>query len=510
MCGICGFTGEPDKAILERMKNTLIHRGPDEEGSYFGDGVNLGIRRLSIVDIETGHQPLHNENKTIWVVYNGEIYNFPELREELEAGGHRFYTHHSDGEVLAHLYEEYGEDFATKINGMFAVAIWDAPSGRLVLVRDRMGVKPLFYHLSGKEIIFASEIKAILAHPAYRRRINHQALFHYFTFKNVPAPMTAFEGIASLEPGQMLCWGKDGVRPRKWWALEFKEENRDEEELQERIAWLLEDATRLRMRSDAAFGAYLSGGLDSSSVVAMMCRHSSKPVKTFSLGYSDDFKNKQADIHFARRVSEYFGTEHYELIMSKSDLVSDIGEVVRAFDQPFSGTISTFFLTRLISRHVKVALSGDGADELFGSYLSHRLAQPLFLMKTGGRLAPVGCHDSDRAVIDRLYSETGGEEAQWRFKVYLFSDSEKEGLLSRDFLSRCTNPSYRLLQENLSRVTSQDPLNRILEMEWNTQLPDQVLAFVDFLSMAHSVEIRSPFLDYRLPPGVHHRRDGVE
>lgn len=513
MCGICGFTGSPDENVLKRMTALIIHRGPDEDGYYADGNINLGMRRLSIIDVTTGHQPIHNEDRSIWTVFNGEIYNFQELRKELEEKGHRFYTDHSDTEVVVHLYEEYGAGFVHRINGMFAIALWDKEKERLLLIRDRMGVKPLFYAVINGNLIFGSEIKAILAHPAYSRDLSYEGVYHYFTFKNIPAPLTAFKDIYSLLPGEMLTFSKGKATKERWWKIHFNEnESYDESYVKERILALLEDATRLRMISDVPFGAYLSGGVDSSSVVALMTRFADKPIKTFSLGYEDELKNKEADIYYARKVSKAYHTEHYEYIMSSQELVEDIENVITAFDQPFSGTISTYFLSKLIKKHVKVALSGDGADELFGSYLSHRVAQPMYHFKK--LKAEVKAKEEWNSFIDKkkdlfapcdipflegLFKISQGDEVAWRYSLCLFSDEEKDALFTENF-RRSSNGagSLNLLKGHFKSLSAKTPLNRILEMEWNTQLPDQVLAFLDFLSMAHSVEIRSPFLDYRL------------
>ena len=509
MCGICGFSGSSSPEILSKMTGSLIHRGPDDHG-FFSDGrVNLGMRRLSIVDVESGKQPVHNEDKSIHTVFNGEIYNYQELRTELKKDGHLFYTDHSDTEAIVHLYEDHGLGFPNYLNGMFAIALWDSRKERLLLVRDRMGVKPLFYAEINGKLLFASEIKAILQHPDYSREMDFEAVYHYFTFKNIPAPLTAFKGIKSLLPGQMLLWEHGNSSFKNWWRVRFNEqEGRDEQEIQYRIRELLDDSTRIRMRCDVPFGAYLSGGVDSSAVVALMSKYSDKPVKTFCLGYKDELKNKAADLYHARRVAKQYGTDHHEYIMSSNELLEDISQVIRSFDQPFSGTISTFFLSKLISRHVKVALSGDGADELFGSYLTHRTAQPIWhyarladKIRTGNLtveeqklFAPC-----DLKFLASLYEKSQGNEVKWRTALYLFSDLEKQSLLSGSFKSRCSScNTATLIASYFNGLTASNPLNRILEMEWKTQLPDQVLAFVDFLSMAHSIEVRSPFFDYRL------------
>ncbi|MCX8083992.1 MAG: asparagine synthase (glutamine-hydrolyzing) [Calditerrivibrio sp.] len=507
MCGICGFTGKSDLETLKQITDLVSHRGPDDDGYYTDNFINLGVRRLSILDLQSGKQPIHNEDKSLWTVFNGEIYNFQALRQELVEKGHKFYTNHSDTELIVHLFEEYGESFPHKINGMFAIALWDKSLKRLYLIRDRMGVKPLFYCLIGENLIFGSEIKALLAHPHYKKEPNYEALYHYFTFKNIPAPFTAFKDIWSLLPGEMLVWQNGMIEKKRWWRIKFNENySITELDATKGIIRLLEDATRLRMICDVPFGAYLSGGVDSSTVVALMTRFSDKPIKTFSLGYEDELKNKEADLNYARKVSETFKTEHYEYIMSYRELVNDIENVIYAFDQPFSGTISTYFLTKLISRHVKVALSGDGADELFGSYLSHRLAQPMQRYKEARIRGNVDEADKagffapcDVNFLKELYEKSQGDDVLWRYYLYLFSDEEKNYLISDNFKSNIGSIStLSLLKNSFKVLTAKDALNKILEFEWNTQLPDQVLAFVDFLSMAHSVEIRSPFLDYRL------------
>jgi len=508
MCGICGFSGEPSKEVLAKMVAALVHRGPDEAGYYLGSKISLGMRRLSILDLQYGKQPVENETGEIRVVFNGEIYNFQHLREDLEAKGHRFKTHHSDTEILVHLYEDEGLRFPQRLNGMFAIALWDSRTDELLLVRDRMGVKPLFYSVRDGNLIFGSEIKALLEHPAINREIDCEGLYHYFFLKCIPAPFTAFKGIHSLLPGEIIRFSRGVLTKEKWWKIHFEEDSRIPAEVfQQRILSCLEDATRIRMVADVPVGAYLSGGLDSSTIVALMARFSTCPIKTFSLGYEDELKNKDADLFHARALSRALGTEHHEYIMSAKELLDDLPLVIGAFDQPFSGTISTFFLSKLIRKHVKVALSGDGADELFGSYLSHRLSQPMAFLAKQGIKEPLqlsgssmtGLSKSDLGVLEKLFRISNGDEATWRYHLGVFTDPELTKMLSQDFL-RQVKPGQagHFFRTHFSSLSSKDSLNRILEMEWNTQLPDQILAFIDFLSMAHSVEVRSPFLDFRL------------
>lgn len=507
MCGICGFTGTSDHDALTRMTNAITHRGPDDAGYWNSPEISLGMRRLAIIDLETGQQPVFNEDGSIGVVFNGEIYNHTELRAELEAAGHRFQTHHSDTEVLVHLYEQYGDDFLHRLNGMFAIALWDIPRQRLLLARDRVGIKPLYLGLFQGRLLFASEIKSLLAHPRVERKPNYRALYHYFSFKNIPAPWSAFEGIEQLRPGERAIYEDGKLKRETWWSLRFAENDSiDEQAAANRIRELLEDSVRLRMRADVPFGAYLSGGVDSSSVVALMSNIGGHRVQTFSLVYADDLQHKAADQAFARQVARQYDTDHHEYVLTHQDVANSLDAVLTAFDEPFSGVTSTYFVTRLISRHVKVALSGDGADELFGSYLPHRLAQPLHYFPLLRDRLPTLSADEQNALqpfLDRpeylADMLARGDEASRRMSLYLWSDSGKRTLLSDKMRELCLHESSEQLIRDiyLSSATA-DPLNRALNCDFKTLLPDQVLAFVDRLSMAHSVEVRPPFLDYRL------------
>jgi asparagine synthase (glutamine-hydrolysing) len=525
MCGICGFTGAQDRDTLFKMINVIRHRGPDEAGYWESPDISLGIRRLAIIDLETGQQPIFNEDGTVGVVFNGEIYNYPELQAELRASGHRFRTDHSDTEVLVHLYEQYGDEFLHKLNGMFAIALWDAPRRRLLLARDRAGIKPLYYARVRDQLIFASEIKSILQHPSVTLAPDYAALLHYLSLKNIPAPLSAFHGIGQLRPGECLTLQDGELTRRVWWRPVFHENSElSEGDAASEIHKLLTDSVRLQMRADVPFGAYLSGGVDSSSVVALMSQIGGRRVKTFSLAYEDDLDNKTADREYARLVAREFDTEHHEYILSFREVADSIDAVIDAFDEPFSGVTSTYFITRLISQHVKVALSGDGADELFGSYLAHRLAQPLFhfaqLRGHAGklsddearRLAPYADKlDYLSAVFDR------GDEVDRRVSLYLWPGSEKKELVSERMLALSGNAETRsFIAGRYAESGTADPLNRALYCDFVTLLPDQVLAFVDRLSMAHSVEVRPPFLDHRLIefagtiPGNLKIRDGRE
>jgi asparagine synthase (glutamine-hydrolysing) len=509
MCGICGFSGSPNRELLSRMTDVIWSRGPDDQGFHSDGRMNLGSRRLSIIDVDGGRMPIANEAGDVWVVYNGEIYNFASIRRELEAAGHRFTTR-TDTEVIVHLYEEEGDGFPHRLNGMFAIALWDAHRQRLVLLRDRMGIKPLYYWYRDGQVIFGSEIKSILQDPRVGREMDPVALHHYLSFKNVPAPFTIFRGICSLLPGEMVVVSNGALARRRYWRIEAKEDGPEDLAVAAAgVRGLLEDAVRLRLVSDVPVGAYLSGGLDSSSVVALMSREIGDRLKTFALTYRDEFAGKSEDRQYAGDVSRRYRTDHHEYLMGAEELPAQLGAIVRAFDEPFAGVVSTFFLSQLIRRHVKVALSGDGADELFGSYLAHRLAYPIdrFLrLRREGRLDALTA--DDRSVLgeyaERLHvladlTADGPEEWQWRSRLLVFGEQQKREMYSDAMRAAVVDVrSPDLLREAFARCTAKDPLNRVLEVDCTTLLPDQVLAFVDRLSMAHSIEVRPPFLDYRM------------
>jgi len=499
MCGIAGFTGPPSRTLLERMTESLRHRGPDSAGYWEGEEISLGMRRLAIIDVETGQQPVFNEDKTVAVVFNGEIYNHVELRSHLLRAGHRFSTDHSDTEVIVHLYEEFGLDFVQHLNGMFAIALWDNTQRKLILVRDRLGIKPLYFAFASGNLIFGSEPKALLIHPEVSRSPNFVSIHHYLSLKNVPAPASAFKDIEQLRGGELAVFDGHDVKRQRWWKADFSSRSDlSEADAASRIRELLYDSVQLQMRSDVPFGAYLSGGVDSSTIVALLATIGGRKLKTFTLVYNDDFLSKESDRIFARRMAEQFGSEHHEHLVTFDDLPNKLDHIVSAFDEPFSGVISTYFLTQSIADHVKVALSGDGADELFGSYLAHRIAQPLVDYVAGH--AELAARSVSPADLARLAGLAGrGDEAAQRMGLYLLDDREKHGLYSPMMADAVGDASTEdMIRKILESCTCSDPLNRSLFLDQETLLPDQVLPFVDRLSMAHSVEVRPPFLDHRL------------
>ncbi len=515
MCGIAGFTGQPNVTILKRMCQSIEHRGPDEDGFFENPHVSMSMRRLSIVDLETGGQPAYNEDRNIVTVFNGEIYNHESLRNELESLGHIFRSKHSDTEVIVHLYEELGYEWPARTNSMFGTAIWDNNRKEVILYRDRLGKKPLYYAIKNGQLVFGSEIKALLLHPDVSSELDYTALYSYFGLKNTSAPRTAYKDIRQLLPGQGLIWKDSREKIFQWWKPDFTpfSEEPSEEEASTKIRDLLEDAIKLRMNCNVPYGAYLSGGVDSSSVVALMSRMQEKPVKTFCLGYEDEpngqFNGKAQDIHFAREMSNRLGTEHHELIINSEVLAREMPSILGSFDEPFSGTISTFFLSTLIHKYVKVALSGDGADELFSSYLAHRLAYPIQLymkLKGEGRNQPEALAPEERDILgpyakgdqfNFLAGLADESHAVWRDKLGVFTRKERAELLSKEFLAEVMDKDdvYSAIEDDF---TTKDYLNQVMETDQRELLPNQILPFVDRLSMAHSIEVRCPFLDYRL------------
>ena len=501
MCGIAGVFGLKDPHTVERMLRVMAHRGPDDQHLVAGDGYTIGARRLSIIDLDTGRQPLCSENGRIWAAQNGEIYNFRERREELQKAGHQFRTK-GDTEIHPHLYLAHGFDFPKYLEGMFAVALWDEAEQTGILVRDRSGKKPIYTLHHGGGLWFASEIKALLQIPGFERRINLEAFHYYLSYKNVPSPLCIFEGVQMLRPAHRLLW-KDGqvARHDHFWKLDWTplEGDPSEEELAEELLNRLRRGVKRRLVSDVPIGFFLSGGVDSSLSTAIAAEASPQQIMTFTLKYTEDSSTpgKELDLKCAREIATQYGTDHHEELMDFTHFKEELPAVLSHFDEPFSGVVSTYFLSRLISKHVKVAISGDGADELFGSYLSHRLANPLahyYQSKlTGTPPSALGHFTEQLDFLERLVED---EDWKWRYKLLVFTDEDKNALYSpeakRDLSAFSTREHLRGVFQNL---TAQDPTNRILESEFKTQLPDQVLAFVDRLSMAHSLEIRTGFLD---------------
>ncbi len=491
MCGIYGIAGKRragDEALAAAMDSCIAHRGPDDSGTDSSSLGILGMRRLAIVDLNSGNQPIANEDGSIRVLFNGEIYNYAVLRDELRALGHTFTTQ-SDTEVLVHAYESWGDDFVRRLSGMFALAIVDERRDRIFFARDHMGKKPLYFWQQGDRLVFCSEIKGILLHPGFHREIDRDAFWHYLTFKNVPAPLSIYRGIAQLSQGTSAVWHAGDLRTTVYYRPEFTGDwDISEAEAANELLARIRAAVRSRMLvADVPVGAYLSGGLDSSVVVALASEIMERPVDTFSLGYSNPVAHK-SDLQYARRVAQLYNTNHRELLLTTDDMIAGLPAIVEAFDEPFGAGTSPYYLSALIRQHVKVALTGDGADELFGSYAAHRMAPVVESLRAGERDVEFDSFFGNHELAAQCASE---EDYVWRTRFAAFTDEEKRALVpgSQRFESSAAwlKPFYEQAHGDL--------VNRTLEVECRTLLPDQILTYVDRLSMAYSVETRSPFLD---------------
>lgn len=495
--------GGVEAATIQRMCQSIVHRGPDDEGIFVKDGAGLGVRRLSVIDLASGHQPVFNEDKTICVVCNGEIYNFPELRGDLEGRGHRFHTH-TDTEVIVHLYEEMGRGCVQKLRGMFAFAIYDTRTRRLLLARDRLGVKPLHYAFADGRLLFASEIKSILAVAPEFAAIDQRALWLYMYFGYIPDPATAFLPIQKLPPGHVLEFEKGKVSVHQYWDLpEYgTRQPCDEEECLQELEERLAEAVRIRLVADVPLGALLSGGTDSSTIVALMARASTRPVKTFSIGFQHaDFN----EAPYARLVAERFGTEHHELIL-EPNIVETVESLTHSLEEPFgdSSILPTYYISRLARQHVTVALSGDGGDETFAGYERYRI----HLQRRNSNWIPewVG-HVYRKKVHGWLPSGLPGRNLAYSVSLpwaerYLEGISlqpfqREMALLSEDFRTAVGDVDpMSTLRKYLDQAPASDPLSRVLYLDTKTYLPGDILAKVDRMSMLCSLEVRVPILDH--------------
>ncbi len=440
MCGIAGIASFGEKRVsveeVRRMCDALYHRGPDDQGYYYSSEVVLGMRRLSIIDLQTGRQPIANEDGSVHVVFNGEIYNFAELRKDLESRGHRFLTS-TDTEVIVHSYEEYGADAVKHFRGMFAFALWDERLHRLVIARDRLGIKPLYYGMVDGRLVFASELKAILQLPEVERKLDCSSASHYFSFLTTPKDAAIVAGIKKLEPGHLLiCSPGQEPHTERYWDVAFCPDYRkSESEFAEELRALLEESVRLRLVADVPVGAFLSGGIDSSSIVATMARQRSQPVKTFSIGFIDE---DYSELACARQVAAEFGTDHHELVLSPN-ILGVIEDIATCLDEPFgdSSAIPTYMVSKLASEHVKVVLSGDGGDELFAGYdrylieqseRSHVLPRPIrkFLGTLAGWIP-----DGVRGANDLRHQALAGA-ARYVDSSTLFRARQKRSLFTSD------------------------------------------------------------------------------
>jgi asparagine synthase (glutamine-hydrolysing) len=511
MCGIAGFVESPDRVsllsdeartgLLHQMCDVIRHRGPDDEGVWVGEGAALGMRRLSIIDLATGHQPIHNEDRSVWVVFNGEIYNFRELRRELEQAGHAFYTA-TDTEVVVHAYEQWGKDAIARLRGMFGIALWDTKTRTLLVARDRIGIKPIHYAEHGGRLFFGSELKSILCAPGLPRELDADALNHYLAFLYTPRQQSIFRSVRKLPPGHLLIWRDGRLAIERFWAQPADETFAGtEQDAVPALKKVLTDAVRSHLVSDVPLGAFLSGGIDSSLVVGLMAGASSTPVKTFSIGFDEP---EFDELEHARRVARHFGTEHHELVV-KPDAVSILDRLIAHFDEPFadSSAIPTWYVSEMARRHVTVVLSGDGGDELFGGYDRY---MPLPSVQTFDRFSPRVLRRVAGAAADRLPHGARGknflrhvareEHGRYIDIIRMFSRDERESLLTTDLRRQ-----LRHEDPELSLARHFEPFKHLpwpaqmMRFDADTYLPEDVLTKVDRMSMAHSIESRVPLLD---------------
>lgn len=530
MCGIVGivrYDGQDvDKALLARMCTAIRHRGPDDDGFYFNGSAGLGMRRLSIIDVAGGHQPIHNQDRTAWIVFNGEIYNYLELRKKLEQLGHTFYTN-SDTEAIVHAYDQYGPEFPKHLRGMFALAIWDERTQELFLARDRVGKKPLLYANVNGQLIFGSEFIALLQHPDVSRDIDPHALDQYLSFMCVPAPLTAYKAIKKLEPGHTLRWRKGEIKTERYWLPDFsKKLNISEEEAGERTIKILRDAVKVRLMSEVPLGAFLSGGIDSSAVVALMSEESSERVKTFSIGFEEqDF----SELHHAKRVAEHIGADHHEFIV-KPDAVEVLPILVEHYGEPYadSSAVPTYYVSRETRKHVTVALNGDGGDESFAGYeryvamtlTEHYQKVPAVvresLIRQAVNLIPTSTTKktkvgSAKRLLNAVSLPKLNRYMHW---MTTFNHQAKKPLYSESFRRETQqSDSTEVLKPWFSHANGASIVDTVLLTDLMTYLPNDLLVKVDIASMAVSLEARSPFLDHHviefaasLPPEMKVRR----
>lgn len=519
MCGILGFIN-PDKdhrvneQTARAMAAAIVHRGPDDEGFYFKNNVALGMRRLSIIDLAGGHQPISNEDGSVWVVFNGEIYNFPELREKLLARGHQFRTH-SDTETIVHLYEDYGDDLVQHLNGMFGFALWDERRERLLIARDRMGEKPLYFtQLADGTFVFGSELKSLAQHPGVERRVNLLALRKYLQYEFVPSPHTMIEGVHKLRPAHRLIFERGRWRTEEYWRLSYEGERRQiseaaaVEELHDR----LREAVRMRLLADVPLGVLLSGGIDSSSMAALACEAAEGRVKTFSIAFEEKSFDESS---YARLVAARLGTEHHEKRFTEREMLEIVPEIPRLLDEPLGdgSLIPTFLLSRFTREHVTVALGGDGGDELlagYPTYVAHRMASYYralprvlrhSLIEPAIARLPVSTDNLSFDFKAKRFVRGAAQAAGTRHTVWMgsYDAAQQRQLLNPDIIAACPDEEVFaeiLAYDRQNGASKLDVVERMMTLDATHYLSECVLFKVDRASMAASLETRAPFLDH--------------
>lgn len=519
MCGICGIyntDGKPvQREIIDAMNNSMIHRGPDGDGVFLDKIIGLGHRRLSIIDLSTGDQPMSSKDGQVTIAFNGEIYNFQELKKNLEEKGHRFKTR-SDTEVIIYAYMEWGQAFVNKLRGMFAIALWDNRLKTLFLVRDRVGKKPLYYYYDGKKLVFASELKAILEVPGISKQMDLKALDAYFSFGYVPSPMSVFKNIRKLKPGHIARCSAEGFKEEEYWDIDMNsfDPGMTEETAVEKLKELFDEAVRIRLVSDVPLGAFLSGGVDSSAVVASMAGLlNGQPVKTSCIGFCEEKFN---ELEFAKIVSDMYRTDHQKAVV-KPEALDIINKIVWHFDEPFadSSAIPTWYVSKITRENVTVALSGDGGDEIFAGYAKRysmnrfedgiRNKIPSFIRNTliKGMASVYPRIDALprplrlKAFLTNL--SLSMEQAYYKDMSFYFTPENKKALYNSD-MKKAVNgySSFSVLEPFFNRNTNPDSVTKAQYIDIKTYMTEDILVKVDRMSMAHSLEVRAPILDHKL------------
>lgn len=517
MCGITGYIGQSDslnRDLLERMNESIVHRGPDEDGFFAEEGIGLAMRRLSIMDVHGGTQPIFNEDKSVCVVFNGEIYNYPILREALVKKGHHFASN-ADTEVIVHLYEEYGEEFVQHLNGMFAIALWDRKRKKAILARDRLGIKPLYYASTDQGVLFGSELKCLINTGLLNKDVDLQAVDTYFTYCYIPAPYTIYEDIFKLEPGHILIRHEGKTAIRQYWDLDYSvTHDYSESEWQDKIEEKLLAAVESHLMSDVPLGAFLSGGIDSSLIVAMMSQSISSNLDTFTMGFGGNSAAVIDERPYARLLSEKYDTNFNDFTVDP-DFSNIATDIVDSFDEPFSddSVIPSFYICMLASEKVKVAMSGLGGDELFGGY--HRYLG--FKLSQSYQYIPKVIEKSIiRPIADRLVEPTSGSDwinhikrftsnaslpAAERYLAFVSTSpkDQRQKIYSKGIVSSIDfEKTGQVITDPFSRCNAENDMDRMYYTDMKTYLPDDILALSDRLSMKHSLELRVPFLDHEL------------
>lgn len=518
MCGICGIynlQGAPvDRDLLGRMNDAMIHRGPDGAGLFVDGSVGLGHRRLAIIDLHSGDQPMATDDGRLQVVFNGEIYNFRELKDELEAHGHRFRTH-SDTEVILHSYRQWGAAFVDRLRGMFAIALWDAPNRTLLLVRDRLGKKPLYYYFDGSRLVFGSEMKALLADETLPRTLDPAAVDAYCSFGYVPSPLSIFKEIRKLPPAHLALVTTGGLTVRRYWDLDMSRESEEVPEARavEELREVFDEAVRLRMISDVPLGAFLSGGVDSSAVVASMSLQGGAPVRTAAIGFAEKRFN---ELEYADLMAKRYGAEHHEFVV-RPEALAIIDRLVWHFDEPFadSSAVPTWYVSQMARQRVTVALSGDGGDETFAGY-TRRYAMTRF--EDGlRRKIPAALRTGLLGPLARIYPRADFlprplrlkgfltnlslplEQAYFRDMSFYCKPEAKALLYTPEFAAQVgTSRAHEVVGVHFSRNRNSDPVSRAQYVDIHSYLPEDILVKVDRMSMAHSLEVRAPILDHKV------------